>query len=134
MIDATELSEIIRNYAIVAGGGIGILLAWRRGISLSHQADAAQNQAKIADRGHASALFHDAVQNLNDDTLETRLGSVYTLDKLGQDYPEFLKPVLMVLSAYIRERTDEENARISPVEVKEVLRIFLKRIKKKDQI
>ncbi len=121
------------NYAIVAGGGIGIWLAWRRGISLSHQADAAQNQAKIADRGHASALFHDAVKNLNDDTLETRLGSVYTLDKLGQDYPEFLKPVLMVLSAYIRERTDGENARISPVEVKEVLRIFGNRIKKKDR-
>ena len=124
MLNVADWSEIIRNYAIVIGGAVGIWLAWRRGQSLSQQALAAQNQARIADRGHANTLFHDAVQNLNDDKLETRLGSIYTLEKPSTDYPDFLKPVLMVLSAYIRERTDDEDSNVSDVEVKEVLRIF----------
>lgn len=117
-------SEVVRNYAIVAGGAAGLWLAWRRGQSLSLQASAAQNQAKIADRGHASALFHDAVKNLNDDKLETRLGSIYTLEQLERDYLEFSNPVLMVLSAYVRESAVPEERDITDVEKSEIIRLF----------
>jgi len=100
-----------------------------RGWSLSTQAQAAQNQAKVADRSHASELFSNAVVNLGNDKLEMKLGSIYTLRQLESDYTEFSKPVLMVLAAYIRNRTSVSPEDLQDEDVNEIIKIFGNRLR-----
>lgn len=123
-----ETSEIWRNYAIIAGGIAGLLIAFSRSRSLSRQAKAAQSQARIADRSYAADLFGRAVENLGHDKLEMRLGAIYTLRQLEADYPEFSKPVLMVLASYSRNRTEEDEANADQDDLREVSRLFGERL------
>lgn len=122
------ISEIIRNYAIVAGGFLGIAIALWRGISLSRQATAAQSQAKLADRSYATELFRKAVELLGDGKLEVRLGAIYTLRQLEADYPEFSKPILMVMAAFVRDQTEDEPAASQEDDVQEALNALGKRL------
>ena len=99
-----EISEIVRNWAIVVGGFIGICLAWWRAVALNRQSRAQQQQATIAQRGHITEVFKDAVEQLGNDKLEVRLGAVQTLVRIVEDFSEFEGPILRLLTAYLREQ------------------------------
>lgn len=103
---AVEISEIVRNWGIVAGGGIAIGLAWWRTVALNRQSIAQQQQATIAQRGHITEVFKDAVEQLGNDKLEVRLGAVQTLVRIIDDFPEFEGPILRLLTAYVREQSE----------------------------
>ena len=75
-MDAVNWSEVIRNYAIVIGGGIGLALAAWRSIAANKQAEASLDQAYLARRGHIAELFSQAVEKLGHDRLEIRLGAI----------------------------------------------------------
>ena len=121
--------EEIRNIAIVPGVVFGVLIALWRGVSLSRQSLAAQNQAKVADRSHAAELFGNAVENLGNVKLEMKLGAIYTLRQLESDYAEFSMPVLMVLAAYVRNRTKVQPDSAQEEDVIEILKIFGNRLR-----
>ena len=99
-----EISEIFRNWAIVVGGVLGIGLAWWRAVALNRQSRAQQQQATIAQRGHITEVFKDAVEQLGNDKLEVRLGAVQTLVRIVEDFSEFEGPILRLLTAYLREQ------------------------------
>ena len=103
---AVEISEIVRNWGIVAGGLIAIGLAWWRAVALNRQSIAQQQQATIAQRAHITAVFKDAVEQLGNDKLEVRLGAVQTLVRIVDDYSEFEGPILRLLTAYVREQSE----------------------------
>lgn len=103
---AVEISEIVRNWAIVAGGAIGIGLAWWRAVALNRQSIAQQQQATIAQRAHITEVFKDAVEQLGNDKLEVRLGAVQTLVRIVDDFSEFEGPILRLLTAYVREQSE----------------------------
>ena len=120
-----ELSEIIRNYGIVAGGGIGLVLAWWRGVAHSRQAKAQQDQATIAQRTYTTGVFKDAVEQLGHEKLEVRLGAVFTLKRIAYDFPEFDGPVLELLTAYVRERAGEYAEEQTPgIDILEILKFI----------
>lgn len=100
-----EISEIVRNWGIVVGGVIGIGLAWWRTVALNRQSVAQQQQAAIAQRGHITEVFKDAVEQLGNDKLEVRLGAVQTLLRIIDDFSEFESPILRLLTAYVREQS-----------------------------
>lgn len=123
MATAVEISEIIRNYGILVGGFFGLGIAVWRGLSLSHQARASEEQAAIARRDHITELYGRAVGQLGDDRFEVRLGAIYTLERIGDDFPDFSAMVIELLGAYLRERSSEYNAEEPPADVRAVLRI-----------
>jgi hypothetical protein len=74
-----SFSEIVRNFGLVAGGAIGIFLAWQRVRVANKQAETQIRQAALARRDHVAELFHRAVWQLKDEKLEVRLGAILTL-------------------------------------------------------
>lgn len=121
-MDPVELSEVIRNYAIVIGGAVGLGLAIWRGIALSRQAKASEEQARIARRTHITEVYSDAIGNLGNDKLEIRLGAIHALERIGKDFPEFEDSVVEVLSAYARDRTPA--GREPEIDLREIVRII----------
>ena len=107
--------ETMRNWALTLGVPIGIGLAvWRSRV--------AGRQADIAER----SLLHDRYQRgadmLGNDTLATRIGGIYALERLAREHAyEYHIQIMDLLCAFIRmpyqetgrdtqeEHSDEEN-------------------------
>lgn len=122
-----ESSEIVRNYAIVVGGAVGLGLAIWRGVALSRQSKASVDQAKTARRAHVTELFGNAVGQLNSDRIEIRLGAIFTLRQISQEFPSFERDVIDVFAAYVRERTANVNPAETPTQdVQEIMRFLQK--------
>jgi uncharacterized protein YjbI with pentapeptide repeats len=75
-----------------------LYLLWRRRVS--QRADSALR----TDRQITEAVA-DSIQKLASGELETRLGSVYTLQKLCQQYPDQHWKIVEVLTAFVRRST-----------------------------
>ncbi len=52
------VSELARNFGLVAGALIGLILGGMRVLAANRQADAALRQAELARRGHVAELFN----------------------------------------------------------------------------
>lgn len=129
------LSEIIRNIGILLGGGIGIYLAWKRVTAANRQAEAAIKQAATANdqavlnrRQHVAELFNRAVGQLNDAKLEVRLGAIYTLRQIGDDFPDLSSAVFELLSAYLRENPRDYGDAMPPPDILEIMRIVRRKL------
>lgn len=109
-----EWSEVIRNWAIVGGGAIGVGLAFWRGIAADRQSRASRSQAEIARRAHTTEVFKDAVEQLNNDRVEIRLGAIFTLTQISDDFPEFRHYVFQLLMTCVKEWTDGSDAGENP--------------------
>lgn len=118
---ATALSEIVRNYAIVIGGVIGLAIAGWRGLSAGRQAGASLAQSTTQLSEHTSALFNQAVAQLADQSIVVRLGAIYTLKNIAENFVEYQRPVFHVLSAYLRTRPDSEDADEPGEDVQEII-------------
>jgi len=124
MNDWIAVSELVRNYGIVAAGAIGLVMAGFRVTAANRQAEAALEQSMLARRGHVAELFNRAVGQLDDERLQVRLGSIYTLREIARDFPDLTTPVFELLSAYIRERRkDYGDDDEPPVDVREIVAI-----------
>lgn len=119
-----SISEIVRNYALVIGGIIGIFLAWMRVSASTRQADASLQQAELARRGHVAELFNRAVGQLTHEKLEIRLGAIYTLRQVGRGFPDLSEPTFELLTTYLRESVGAYGDREPPVDVREVMNIL----------
>jgi hypothetical protein len=78
-VTAIELSEVIRNYALVAAAiGGGAFAIWRA-IAADRQSKAQRDQVSQARREHAAEMFANAVAKLDNEKLHIRLGAIYAL-------------------------------------------------------
>jgi hypothetical protein len=98
-----QISEIARNYGLIIGGLIGLYFAWKRVSASIRQADASLQQADLARRDHVAELFNRSVGQLTNDKLEIRLGAIYTLRQIAQDFPDLSAPTLELLATYLRK-------------------------------
>ena len=71
-----DLSEIVRNFGLLAAAIIGIALAGMRVFAANRQADASLRQAELSRRAHVADLFNRAVELLDHDKLQVRLGAI----------------------------------------------------------
>ena len=83
-----EWSEVARNLAIVLGGGVGLWLAWSRTRSLNKQTATSELAEGQQRREHLLSLFESALEKLNSDKLEVRLGAVYILQEVMELDPD----------------------------------------------
>jgi hypothetical protein len=127
-----QLSEVFRNFGLVAAGAIGLWLAWLRVRAANRQADAAlrqsevaNEQAKLARREHVAELFNQAVGQLSDEKLEVRLGAIYTLREISADFPDLTRAVIELLSAYMREKRVDYGDSEPPVDVREIMALIV---------
>ena len=126
-----QVSEILRNFGLIIGGGIGIYLAWLRVTAANKQADAQRRQAEAtarqAELGRhklVTDLFLQAVGQLSDEKLEVRLFGIYTLRQIVDDYPDYKRPVVELLSAYVRENPVKWADSEPPLDIREIFKIL----------
>ena len=117
-------SEIVRNWAVVAGGGFGLYLAWKRVTAANKQADAQIRQAELARRAHVAELFNRAVGQLKDRKLEVRLGAILTLHQICNDFPDLSVPVIRLLTTYLQENRVNYRDQKPPIDVKTIIGIL----------
>lgn len=127
-----QLSEVLRNLGLLLGGGAGLYLAWLRVSAANQQAEAQINQAESAarqadtgSRKHAGELFQQSVAQLRDEKLEIRLLAIYNLRQMLNDYPEYTRAVIELLTAYVRENPQPWGDSEPPLDVREIFK-FLK--------
>jgi hypothetical protein len=100
-----HISEIWRNWAIIVVGGAGLAIAIWRGYAADRQSRASRSQADTARRAHITEVYKDAVGQLSHERLEIRLGAIFTLKQISEDFPEFKHYVFQILTAYAKERS-----------------------------
>ncbi len=118
-----ELSEIVRNYAlVVAAFGGGAVAIWR-GIAADRQSRAQRDQVQQARREHVAEVFANAGAKLDDEKLLVRLGAIYALREIVDSYPDLKRPTVDLLSSYLAQVNykDEEP----PADVSAIMRIIL---------
>lgn len=121
-----QISELVRNYGLVAAAVVGVGLAWWRSRASNRQALAALRQAELAQRDHVVEMFNRAVDQLGNEKLEVRLGAIFTLKRISRDpqYEDYRVPILETLSAYVRERTRDDTSAEPPVDVREIMSLL----------
>lgn len=99
----TSNTAAIRNIALVIGGVVAIFIAiWRSAVA-DRQATAARRQSEIAERSYLSERYRQAASMLGHSELTVRLGGIYTLERLAEDYPsEFQHEAFKLLLEFVR--------------------------------
>ena len=82
-----SLSEVVRNLGLLAAGFIGLGFGIWRAITAHRQTEAAQQQAFIAEQGHFTDRFNNAVEQLGKPSQAVRIGAIYSLWRLSEDSP-----------------------------------------------
>ncbi len=131
---AVELSEVIRNYAIVVGAAIGLGVAIWRGLAADRQSRASADQATIDRRAHVTEVFSQAVAQLGNPRLEIRLGAIYALIRISQDFPDFAGSVFELLTAYAREQSVKYEGAEAPVDMQAITDFLEERLAEDDTI
>ena len=117
------VSELVRNFGLLGAAVIGLVLGGMRVVAANRQASAALRQAELARRDHVAELFNRAVGQLDDSKLQVRLGAIYPLRQIAEDFPDLTGPVLELLAVYVREKGDiYDDPAIAP-DVREIMRI-----------
>lgn len=119
MATAVEISEVIRNYAIVAAGSGGVGIAVWRAIAADRQSQAQKDQAAQARREHATGLFAKAISELDHADLHMRLSAILMLRNTVDAYPELSNAAIKVLTSYLMssEYSDDDP----PADVREII-------------
>ena len=106
-----ELQNSYRATIVQALGGIflllGLYLTWRR-------VTATEQQVVIAGEGQITERFTRAIEQLGSERLEVRLGGIYALERIARDSEKDHWPIMEVLTAYLRRRT-EGSTLIEPI-------------------
>ena len=118
------ISEVIRNYAIVVGGAVGLYYAWKRVTAANNQALSQLKQADLAQRVHVAELFNRAVGQLADKKLEVRLGAILTLEQICKEYPDRSGLVIRLLTTYLQKNAVKYGDKKPPSDVQTIMDIL----------
>lgn len=93
----------IRNIGLVIAGLIALPLAIWRGII-------ADRQAKAAQRSLLNERYQKGAEMLGNDTLSVRLGGIYALQRLAEEYPkEYHIQIMELFCQFARYPVKDEN-------------------------
>ena len=103
-----KLSEIVRNFGIIVGSALALLIAWQR-------ARAATRQASAANDSHFQDVFASAIANLGSRSLSVRTGGVVALTELANSEPKYRDRVRGILTGFVRTGgRDDLNDELPP--------------------
>ena len=96
-------STTIRNLGLVLAGLIALPLAIWRSLVAQRQADAAQQSLR-------NERYQKGAEMLGSEVLSVRLGGIYALQRLDDEYPEeYHLQIMNLLCAFIRHPTQDEK-------------------------
>ena len=102
-------SATIRNIGLVVAGSLAIPLAIWRSLVADKPATSAQRQTAIAQQGLLNDRYQKAAEMLGNENLFVRLGGVYALQALIEEYPEQYYVLCMrLLCALVRNPPADE--------------------------
>lgn len=120
------ISELVQNFGLVGAAIVGLALAGMRVVAANRQADAALRQSELQRRHHVAELLNRAVGQLDDARLQVRLGAIYTLRQIAEDFPDLTGAVLELLGVYAREVAVYDDTGVVPTDVREIMRMLSK--------
>ena len=107
-------STTIRNLGLVLAGLIALPLAIWRGLVAQRQADAAQQSLR-------NERYQKGAEMLGHERLSVRLGGIYALKRLAEEYPEeYHVQIMRLFSAFALHPTADE-AHVEDVRIKFVI-------------
>lgn len=120
---AVAVSEIARNYGIVAAGAVGVGLAWWRAVAADRQSLAQRDQAIQSRREHETELFAKAISDLDSSHLHMRMAAILMLKNTVEVFPELGDAAIKILTAYLNgvEYSDEDP----PADVLEIIDLIV---------
>ncbi|MET0569202.1 MAG: hypothetical protein ABWZ74_09005 [Hyphomicrobiaceae bacterium] len=124
MIWWTQFVALLKDVALIAGGGFGLYLAWLRVRAANKQAATQQQQTELSRREHVTELFNRAAGQLADPKLEIRLAAIYTLRESTRAFPDLTGAVFELLSAYLREPDRSYSDAEPPADIREIISIL----------
>lgn len=133
----SQNSELIRNYVLAVASLGALYVAWLRVVAANRQAKAALDQAgvalkqsELARRDHVADLFNKSVEQLVSDKLEVRLGAIFTLRQISNDFPDLAGPTFQLLNAYLRHHVRDYGDELPPADIQEITETLKDRIVK----
>ncbi len=110
-LEKTDASERVNDYRqtlIQAFGGIaiaiGLYLTYRRISTAEENTSLAQESLKVSRDGQVTERFTRAIDQLGNQSMEIRLGGIYSLAQIARQYAEdYHWTVVEVLSAFLRK-------------------------------
>jgi hypothetical protein len=119
----TELSEIVRNFALVIAGSVGVYLGWLRVKAANNQAEAQIRQATLARQDHVAELFNRAAGELAHEKLEVRLAAILIMGQIRREFPDLADPVVKLLTIHLQQNPVSYGDSPVPADVQEIMEI-----------
>lgn len=120
----TGITQVIWHLVIAIAAAVGAYVAWERVPREKTKANLETAQADLARKDQAWKLFNSAVTQIGDEKLEVRLGAIFTLNSLANDFDELSQPVIELLTAYLRHSKPDYGEGEPPPDVREIMRII----------
>ena len=125
-----KLEDEYRRTLVQSIGGffllVGLYLGWLR-------VKAAQENVRVAEEGQITERFTRAIAQLGDDNMAIRLGGIYALERISKDSEKDHRPIMEVLTAYVREKATnhgkyvEEAAEKPTTDIQAILTVIGRR-------
>ena len=101
-------STTIRNVGLIIAALTALPVAVWRGIVADKQSAAAQSQADSAQRSLCNERYQKGSEMLGSEVLTVRLGGIYALQRLGQEFPEeYHVQTMRLLCAFVCNLTSD---------------------------
>lgn len=122
-----ELSEVVRNWAIVGGGAVGFGIAiWRARVA-DRAARTQALQAEMDRRKQVVAMFETCAERLSSEKRLDRMAAIILLEDLVQRYPDLAAPALRLLQTFLDDfRHATGDAGLGPDHI-EALQVLMRR-------
>ena len=104
-----SLFDHVRTSMLVIAAWYGVFFLIWRTVLADKQTQATDKQTEINRESHYTELFTKAVEQLGavrqdgEPAIETRIGAIYSLERLAKDSERDYGPIIETLAAYIRE-------------------------------
>ena len=130
-------SATIRNIGLVIAGSMAIPLAVWRAVVADKQASSAQHQTTIAQQGLLNERYQKATEMLGCEVLSVRLGGIYALQRLAEEWPkQYQVQIMRLFCAFVRLPTkdpsfkseQEENQKGRIPEIRQDVEVVLEAI------
>ncbi|AWY99576.1 pentapeptide repeats (9 copies) [Rhodobiaceae bacterium] len=102
--------EVIRNFALIVGGFLGLWLAWRRIVLMDQQTEVALQDSSRTEKQNIAERFERAVDLLNSEELQFKhYGAIRMMGIATADPDEYLTPAIHLMCVAVREIANKET-------------------------
>lgn len=108
--EGDSLGSTVRNIGLVIAGLIALPVAIWRGIAADRQSKATQSQVETAQHSLLNERYQKGAEMLGNKILSVRLGGIYALQRLAEEYPEqYHIQIMQLFCQFVCYPTNDED-------------------------